>query len=122
MGATHVPRQDFIGQRAQAGRRERAAARTTARATCAQMTPGPSAPGLRDNQISRVRAGLVLASFYCMDRNAVRNTLLAQHERIREDVAKSRMLAERLRGGEPVDVELDLALAQLRFDFDEHNR
>jgi iron-sulfur cluster repair protein YtfE (RIC family) len=57
-----------------------------------------------------------------MDRNAVRNTLLAQHERIREDVAACRRLSERFRAGEPVAAELDLALAQLRSDFDEHNR
>src|SRR5690349_15761054 len=57
-----------------------------------------------------------------MDRNSVRNTLLAQHERIREDVAACRKLAARFRAGEPVAAELDLALAQLRSDFDEHNR
>jgi iron-sulfur cluster repair protein YtfE (RIC family) len=57
-----------------------------------------------------------------MDRNTVRNTLLAQHERIREDVATCRRLSERFRAGEPVAAELDLALAQLRADFDEHNR
>jgi iron-sulfur cluster repair protein YtfE (RIC family) len=57
-----------------------------------------------------------------MDRNTVRNTLLAQHERIREDVAACRRLSERFRAGEPVAAELDLALAQLRSDFDEHNR
>ena len=57
-----------------------------------------------------------------MDRTTIRNTLLAQHDRIREDVAECRMLARRLHGGEPVDVELDVALARLRADFDEHNR
>lgn len=57
-----------------------------------------------------------------MDRNMIRNKLLAQHERIREDVAECRLLAERFRDGEPVDVELDHALARLRADFDEHNR
>lgn len=57
-----------------------------------------------------------------MDRNTVRDTLLAQHERIRQDVAACRRLSLRFRAGEPVDGELDLALAQLRSDFDEHNR
>jgi iron-sulfur cluster repair protein YtfE (RIC family) len=57
-----------------------------------------------------------------MNRNTVRNTLLVQHQRIREDVAACRRLSERLRAGEPVAVEFDLALGQLRFDFDEHNR
>ena len=57
-----------------------------------------------------------------MDRNTVRNTLLAQHERIREDVAVCRRLSERFRADEPIAAELDLALAQLRSDFDEHNR
>jgi iron-sulfur cluster repair protein YtfE (RIC family) len=57
-----------------------------------------------------------------MDRNTVRNKLLAQHEQIREDVAACRLLAERLRDGERVDVEFDHALARLRADFDEHNR
>lgn len=57
-----------------------------------------------------------------MDRDTVRNTLLAQHEGIREDVAACRRLSERFRAGEPVAVELDLAIAQLRSDFDEHNR
>ena len=32
------------------------------------------------------------------------------------------MLAQRLRGGEPVEGELELALSRLRADFDEHNR
>jgi iron-sulfur cluster repair protein YtfE (RIC family) len=57
-----------------------------------------------------------------MDRNTVRNTLLAQHERIRGDVAECRRLSQRFRAGELVAAELDLALAQLRADFDEHNR
>jgi iron-sulfur cluster repair protein YtfE (RIC family) len=57
-----------------------------------------------------------------MDRNTVRNTLLAQHGRIRENVAACSRLSERFRAGEPVAGELDLALAQLRADFDEHNR
>jgi iron-sulfur cluster repair protein YtfE (RIC family) len=57
-----------------------------------------------------------------MDRTTVRNTLLAQHDRIREDVTECRILAQRLRGGELVDVELELALSRLRADFDEHNR
>ena len=57
-----------------------------------------------------------------MDRSAVRNKLLAQHERIRADVAECRELAQRLRRGDPVDVEIDLAFARLRADFDEHNR
>lgn len=57
-----------------------------------------------------------------MDRNTVRNTLLVQHQRIREDVAACWRLSEHLRAGEPVAAELDLALAQLRSDFDEHNR
>jgi iron-sulfur cluster repair protein YtfE (RIC family) len=57
-----------------------------------------------------------------MDRNAVRNKLLAQHERIRQDVAACRVLAERLRTGESVQAEFDLALGQLRADFDAHNR
>jgi iron-sulfur cluster repair protein YtfE (RIC family) len=57
-----------------------------------------------------------------MDRSAVRNKLLAQHERIRADVAECRALAQRLREGDAVDVEIDLAVARLRADFDEHNR
>ena len=57
-----------------------------------------------------------------MDRNTVRTELLAQHERIRQDVAACRMLAERLRGGELVQGAFELARAQLRVDFDEHNR
>jgi iron-sulfur cluster repair protein YtfE (RIC family) len=57
-----------------------------------------------------------------MDRNTVRNTLLAQHERIRGDVQECRRLSELFRAGAPVAPELDFALAQLRADFDEHNR
>jgi iron-sulfur cluster repair protein YtfE (RIC family) len=57
-----------------------------------------------------------------MDRNTVRNTLLAQHERIRGDVAACRRLSEGFRAGEPVAAALDFALAQLRSDFDDHNR
>jgi iron-sulfur cluster repair protein YtfE (RIC family) len=57
-----------------------------------------------------------------MDRTIVRNRLLAQHERIRADVAECRAFAQRLRDGEPFTAELDLALARLRTDFDDHNR
>ena len=57
-----------------------------------------------------------------MDSNTVRDTLLAQHERIRDDVAACRRLAARFSAGDPVAAELDLALAQLRSDFVEHNR
>lgn len=57
-----------------------------------------------------------------MDRTTVRNQLLEQHERIREDVAECRALANRLRCGEPVEDALDLALVRLRCHFDEHNR
>ena len=57
-----------------------------------------------------------------MDRNTVRDTLLGQHERIRNDIAGCRTLSARYRGDEPVATELDLALAQLKADFDEHNR
>lgn len=57
-----------------------------------------------------------------MDRHTVRKTLLAQHERIRQDVTVCRRLSERLRAGDPVERELDVALVQLRSDFDDHNR
>ena len=57
-----------------------------------------------------------------MDRTTVRNRLLAQHERIRADVAECRAYAQRLRDAEPVTADLELALARLRADFDDHNR
>ena len=57
-----------------------------------------------------------------MDRTTVRNKLLGQHQRVRADVAECRAFAQRLRDGEPVSTELDLALARLRADFDDHNR
>jgi iron-sulfur cluster repair protein YtfE (RIC family) len=57
-----------------------------------------------------------------MDRTTVRNRLLAQHERIRADVAECRGFAQRMRDGEPVTADLELALARLRTDFDDHNR
>ena len=56
-----------------------------------------------------------------MDPAQTRATLLAQHDRMREDLARCSELARGLRGGEPNVLELDAALNQLRFDFAEHN-
>lgn len=57
-----------------------------------------------------------------MNANEARTTLLAQHERIRHDLALCARLAKQLRGGEPVTLELDEALSRLRDEFAEHNQ
>lgn len=51
-----------------------------------------------------------------------RTTLLAQHERIRHQLAICTRLAKLHRTGESVETELDEALAQLRDGFAEHNQ
>jgi iron-sulfur cluster repair protein YtfE (RIC family) len=57
-----------------------------------------------------------------MDRGTIRNILLAQHQRIRDDIAACRQLSTRFIAGESIAAELDAALAQLRSNFAEHNR
>jgi iron-sulfur cluster repair protein YtfE (RIC family) len=57
-----------------------------------------------------------------MDTEAVLEKLLAQHDRIRRDLVGCQLLAQRLCAGDPVHLELDIALARLRSDFKEHNR
>jgi iron-sulfur cluster repair protein YtfE (RIC family) len=52
----------------------------------------------------------------------VRETLLAQHDRIRGDLAACHRLVTGLRAGELVAGEFDHALELLRADFDRHNR
>jgi hypothetical protein len=101
---------------------ERSAAGTPIRASAAQI--GRQGPGSRTAPRPHLAEspGSVLANHDCMDRNTIRNQLLAQHERIRQDVATCRVLAEWLRGGEPVERAFELARARLRADFDEHNR
>jgi len=56
-----------------------------------------------------------------MDAEAARQKLLAQHDQIREHLNACRTWARRLRGGEPVQPELDATLARLRDDFIAHN-
>jgi iron-sulfur cluster repair protein YtfE (RIC family) len=56
-----------------------------------------------------------------MKADAARKILVAQHARIRGDLNRCSALVRRLRDGEPVNVELDQSLAQLRTDFEEHN-
>lgn len=56
-----------------------------------------------------------------MDVDAARRRLVAQHDRIRVHLTRSAELAGRLRDGEPVHVELDAALAELRSDLAAHN-
>lgn len=51
----------------------------------------------------------------------VRETLLAQHDQIRRDLAVCHHLAARLRSGELVAAEFDHALDRLCVDFDQHN-
>jgi iron-sulfur cluster repair protein YtfE (RIC family) len=65
---------------------------------------------------------MTVAKNACMDTTTVRKQLLAQHDRIRADLVGCWRLAQRLRGGAPVSVELELAIAQLQSDFDDHNR
>jgi iron-sulfur cluster repair protein YtfE (RIC family) len=56
-----------------------------------------------------------------MEAEEARTTLIAQHDRIRAHLNGCSMLGRRLRNGEPIQVELDEALAVLRSDFNEHN-
>lgn len=56
-----------------------------------------------------------------MQPTIARQTLLAQHERIRGHLAGCAALAQRIRNGEPVHAQLDAALDGLRRDFAEHN-
>ena len=56
-----------------------------------------------------------------MDAESARQRLLAQHDQIREHLNACSIWARRLRDGEPVQRELDAALARLREDFIEHN-
>jgi hypothetical protein len=55
-----------------------------------------------------------------MDAQIARTKLLAQHEQIRADLASCVALARRLRDGESPRAAFDVAIAQLRFDIDEH--
>jgi iron-sulfur cluster repair protein YtfE (RIC family) len=56
-----------------------------------------------------------------MDAKQARKTLVRQHDQIRAHLGTCSLLAHRLRDGEPVQAELDLALARLRLEFTEHN-
>jgi len=56
-----------------------------------------------------------------MDAEAVRTTLVAQHDRIRTHLNVCSALARLLRDGQPLQVELDDALAQLRAELAVHN-
>lgn len=56
-----------------------------------------------------------------MDAEAVRKALIAQHDQLRVHLNRCSTLARMLRCGEPVQFELDAALARLRLDFAEHN-
>jgi iron-sulfur cluster repair protein YtfE (RIC family) len=55
-----------------------------------------------------------------MTPSQAREKLLAQHGRLRADLARCCALASGVRHGEPVEA-LDAVLTQLRFDFVEHN-
>ncbi len=56
-----------------------------------------------------------------MEAETARKKLVAQHERLRAHLNGCSVLGRRLLNGEPVHVELDVALAQLRTEFAEHN-
>lgn len=56
-----------------------------------------------------------------MDARAARRLLLAQHETIREHLARCRRLAQEARDGRTGTEELETALAQLRDAFFDHN-
>jgi iron-sulfur cluster repair protein YtfE (RIC family) len=77
------------------------------RARCDEDSPLELAHGLRS--VNR------------MDAAAARDKLVTQHDQLRAELARCKILARRLREGELVHAELDAALAQLRFDFAEHN-
>lgn len=56
-----------------------------------------------------------------MNAQLARSTLLAQHEQLRDRLADCSALATQLRNGDPVLGDLDIALADLRGAFAEHN-
>ncbi len=56
-----------------------------------------------------------------MDAETARRTLLAQHQEIRIHLNACSLWARRLRDGEPVEHDLDAAVAQLREDLIKHN-
>ncbi len=57
-----------------------------------------------------------------MNANEARTTLLAQHDQLRLLLETCTRLARQQDDGEPVAVELDQALAELRDAFADHNR
>lgn len=56
-----------------------------------------------------------------MDPADARKVLIAQHEKLRAHLSRCSSLASLFRAGEPVLVELDASLSQLRVDFAQHN-
>ena len=56
-----------------------------------------------------------------MDLESARTALIAQHDKIRMHLSECSELAQQLRTGHSVDVELSAALAQLRSELTEHN-
>ena len=56
-----------------------------------------------------------------MDADSARAKLLTQHSRIRGHLDRCKLLAHQLLAGGPVGLKLDVALAELRTDFIEHN-
>ncbi len=56
-----------------------------------------------------------------MDAETARATLLSQHDSIRTQLDRCKILAHGLLAGAPVALQLDAALAQVRMDFVEHN-
>lgn len=56
-----------------------------------------------------------------MDADAVRDKLMAQHDGIRVQLNRCKILARGLLAGAPVALQLDAALSRLRDDFVDHN-
>ena len=56
-----------------------------------------------------------------MKPDAIRQILLSEHQRIREDIAHCRYLSSRLCDGDFVQEQFDAAMEKLRDDFSSHN-
>ena len=78
--------------------------------------------GAMVSRSSRFVGGPTLATTARMNASHVRTTLLAQHELLRGHLATCTRLAELVRSGEPLGLELDEALARLRDDLSAHNQ
>ena len=73
------------------------------------------------SRTNRTDLGAGLARVDRMNAELARATLMSQHDGLRTQLDRCRVLARRLLAGTPVERQLDVALSQLRIDFVAHN-